>query len=59
MKKLPNKQSEAIHIGDGVYIWSDDGQGVWLMTERDNGWHEIYLEPAVYAALKMHVEQSP
>lgn len=32
------------YIGDGVYA-EYDGCGVWLMTERANGQHRIYLEP--------------
>lgn len=38
------------YIGDGVYA-SFDGWNIWLRTKRDNGMHEIALEPEVYASL--------
>lgn len=38
------------HIGDGVYC-SFDGYQIWLRTERENGWHEIALDPYTWDAL--------
>lgn len=40
-----SNEYEKVYIGDGVYArW--DGMTVLLETERDNGTHYIYLEPA-------------
>jgi hypothetical protein len=36
--------SEQTYLGDGVYA-SFDGYQIRLATTRDNGIHEIYLEP--------------
>ena len=55
--------TQKVYIGDGVYA-STDGYGVWLQTERINEvtgralTHEIYLEPAVYQALRNYVERT-
>lgn len=37
------------YLGDGVYI-GHDGWQIWLRTKRENGWHEIALEPSVLEA---------
>lgn len=42
------------YIGDGVYA-SFDGYQVWLRTPREDGNHEIALEPPVLAALNAFV----
>ncbi len=42
------------YLGDGVYA-SFDGYYIWLRTEREGSWHEIALEPEVYANLKEFV----
>lgn len=46
----------AEYIGDGVYAFFD-GYRIWLQTERDNGVHEIALEPPVLAELNRVVER--
>lgn len=38
------------HLGDGLYV-SHDGYQIKLRAPRENGDHEVYLEPFVYAAL--------
>ena len=38
------------YLGDGVYVSHDDCQ-FWLRTERENGWHEIALEPGMVSKL--------
>ena len=38
------------YIGDGVYA-DFDGYHIVLKTDRENGWHTIYLEPSVMSAL--------
>lgn len=45
------------YIGDGVYV-EYDGYGVWLKTERANGWHKIYLDPDVMAGLINFVQRA-
>ena len=52
---MPDEHDEAAqrqtYIGDGVYA-SFDGYQVWIRTQREGGWHEIALEPAVYDRLR-------
>lgn len=48
------KLNEETYLGDGVYA-RFDGYQVWLRTPRENGDHEIALEPAVYEALTNYV----
>lgn len=48
--EYPGDKSKAEHIGDGVYAEYDQF-GVWLRTERENGWHSIYLEDEAFTAL--------
>lgn len=45
----PPRQPE--YLGDGVYA-EFDGYQVWVRTQREFGWHEIALEPAVYNRLR-------
>jgi hypothetical protein len=45
------KKDNETYIGDGVYV-RFDGYQLWLRTPRQNGDHEIALEPAVYFALR-------
>lgn len=49
-------ETEPRHIGDGVYV-TFDGWQIWLRTPRENGWHEIALEPVVIANLLDYMEQ--
>lgn len=51
----PPRRDES-YIGDGVYV-SHDGYHIWLRTERQEGWHEIALEPPVYEALLTYVNR--
>jgi hypothetical protein len=44
------------YLGDGVYA-SFDGYQIWLKTERENGWHEIALEPPVVSALVAYADR--
>lgn len=39
-----------IYLGDGLYA-SFDGWQLRLFTERENGTHEVFLEPEVIANL--------
>ena len=49
---------EEVYIGDGVYArW--DGMSVLLKTERDNGTHYIYLEPAHVEGLAKLIQSEP
>ncbi len=43
------------YIGDGVYVEIEDGM-LKLTTERENGIETIYLEPAVFQALRDYYE---
>ena len=38
------------YLGGGVYASFEHGM-IWLRAERNNGMHEIALEPQVYHAL--------
>lgn len=52
------KEFESVYIGDGVYArW--DGMSVLLETERDNGRHYIYLEPAHLENIKRLLAEYP
>ena len=45
------------YLGDGVYARTDKwGDTIVLSTQRERGWEELYLEPAVWAALLQWVE---
>lgn len=44
------KGQDEIYIGDGVYA-SFDGWYIWLRAPRENGDHEVALEPASLSAL--------
>lgn len=39
----PNRDE---YLGDGLYA-SYDGYYIWLKAPRENGWHEVGLEPQV------------
>ena len=53
-----SNEFEEVYIGDGVYArW--DGFAVKLTTERDNGTHFIYLEPAHVHRLAKLVDSEP
>lgn len=53
-----SNEYEEVYIGDGVYArW--DGFSVLLKTERDNGTHYIYLEPAHVERIVKLVDQAP
>jgi hypothetical protein len=41
---------DATYLGDGLYA-SHDGHHIWLATQRDNGLHNVALEPAVFRDL--------
>lgn len=47
---VSDADQDTVYIGDGVYA-SHDGYNIWLKTQRYAGWHEIALEPSVFAAL--------
>lgn len=44
------------YLGDGVYA-RFDGFGIWTVTQRDDGWHEIYFEPGVLAQLNRFAKE--
>jgi hypothetical protein len=48
--------SKKTYIGDGAYVHFD-GYHFILSTERENGWHEIGLEPSVFDALLKYRKQ--
>ena len=53
-----SNEFEQVYIGDGVYArW--DGFAVKLTTERDNGAHFIYLEPAHVQRLAKLIDSEP
>lgn len=39
------------YLGDGVYCGVDFAGQIWLIAERENGWHEIALDTGALAAL--------
>ena len=43
------------YLGDGVHAALDEAGQIWLRTERENGWHEIAIEPAVWRNLVDYV----
>ena len=43
-------QTKRTYLGDAVYAHTD-GFHIILMTEQENGWHRIALEPSVLASL--------
>lgn len=47
LSEIIDKES---YLGDGVYV-RFDGYQIWLRTPRENGDHEIALEPGVYLSL--------
>ena len=49
------KRSNEDYIGDGVFV-SFDGYQIWLRTPRENGDHEIALDPMVLSALFDYVK---
>ena len=49
---VPNE----VYIGDGVYV-TYDGWQIWLRTTREEGDHQIALEPETYTALVQFVER--
>lgn len=51
--ELPEGHTHADYLGDGVYA-SFDGYHVWLRTQRENGWHEVALEPLVIETLNRY-----
>lgn len=51
-------QFEETYIGDGVYArW--DGCSMLLRTQRDDGWHYIYLEPEHVRTISRLIESEP
>jgi hypothetical protein len=44
------------YLGDGLYA-SFDGWQIKLRAPRENGDHEVYLEPAVLKELMKFIEQ--
>ena len=42
------------NLGNGLWA-SFDGQQIWLMKLRENGWNCIALEPAAMAALEAYI----
>ena len=42
-------------LGDGVHAALDEAGQIWLRTQRETGWHEIALEPEVWANLVEYV----
>ena len=42
-------------LGDGVHAALDEAGQIWLRTQRESGWHEIALEPSVWANLVEYV----
>lgn len=46
---MADRRDEA-YLGDGVYAYHD-GYQIWLRTARGAGYHDIALEPQVFAAL--------
>lgn len=49
-------EAKPTYLGDGVYA-SFDGYQIWLRTERENGVHEIALEPPVAKAFIAFAER--
>lgn len=49
-EEFRNKYSKKHYIGDGAFVHFD-GYHFILTTERENGWHEIGLEPPVFDEL--------
>jgi len=43
------------YLGDGLFV-SFDGYHFCLRAQRDNGWHEIYLEPSVLESFNDYVK---
>lgn len=39
------------YIGDGVYCGIDASGQLWLITERDGGWHQIALDLTALGSL--------
>jgi hypothetical protein len=46
-EEFKKKYSQKTYIGDGLYV-RFDGYHFILMTERENGWHWVGLEPPVF-----------
>lgn len=53
---IAGKLHDEDYLGDGVYV-GQDGWHIWLRTERENGWHEIALEPGVLERLEKYVAE--
>ncbi len=49
---MPDKET---YLGDGLYA-SFDGYQIKLRAPREDGDHEVYMEPEVYTALQAFVE---
>lgn len=45
-----------VYLGDGLYC-SDDGHQIKLRAPRENGDHEIYLEPGTFQGLCQYIER--
>lgn len=54
MSDLPKRKEE--YLGDGLYA-SFDGYHIWLRAPRENGDHEVALEPPVWAALVRYADR--
>ena len=48
---MPDKET---YLGDGLYA-SFDGYQIKLRAPREDGDHEVYMEPEVYTALQAFV----
>jgi hypothetical protein len=54
---LPVRDKET-YIGDGVYV-RFDGWQIWLRAPREDGDHEIALEPEAYRTLQRWIASFP
>lgn len=45
------------YLGDGLYA-RDDGFQIWLRAPRENGDHEVALEPSVLSEFMSFLERS-
>lgn len=48
--------SEEVYLGDGLYC-SFDGYQIKLRAPREDGDHEVYLEPTTLSAFEAYVAQ--
>jgi hypothetical protein len=55
-KKRSSILEEMSYLNDGVYV-TFDGNQIGLYTQRDSGWHEIYLEEDTMNILLAYLER--